>query len=376
MKFAVSAGEFDSALKSVQGRTRAHKIIPILNHVLVSASESNVSVLGHDLDSSSFASLDAEVTLPGSWAIPGDPLIKVIGGLQKSAHATIELDVALARVTVKSGRSRYVIPVMSALDFPDALSAKDGFSFDVTADELEQLFSRPSGVADPARAYLNGIYLHDDGGKLHSCATDGHSLLRFGTEISSEGLDCAVSPGHNGVIVPNSSLSEIVKIGAGTISVTERTIEIVNGSRSYCSKLVDGTFPDYRRVIPELCADHFAIDREALVESLLRLDSIEGFSECGIIDATFGDGEVSITLTGIANGAEVIECETTGEVGFFCLQTRHLLNACKTLSGDRIDIYVRDPGSPIRIVDTSEPDAICIEMPCHSKNRETAAVAA
>lgn len=366
MKFTVNAGDFDSALKSVQGRARVSTQIPILKSILVTAGDAKVSVLGNDLDSSSFASLDAEVVLAGSWAIPADPLIRVVAGLPKAAHIVVEFDgKTRQQVTVKSGRSRYTIPVMPSLDFPDALSAKDGFSFDVTAEELEQLFSRPSGVVDTMRQQLSGVYLHEEAGRLFSCATDGHSLLRFSTQISAKGF--------HGAIIPDSALAEITKIGAGAVSITDRTIEIVNGSRSYCSKLVDGTFPDYRRVVPALSQNHFIVDRQALIESLARLDSIEGFSECSVIDVTFADDEINISITGLASGSEVIECETVGSGGFFCLQTRNLLEACKTLAGDKIDVFVIDEGSPIRIVDMSEPEAICIEMPCRSKNRKAKA---
>jgi DNA polymerase III subunit beta len=375
MKFTVNAGDFDSALKSVQGRARISTTIPILKHILVTASEAKVSVLGNDLDSSSFASLDAEVALPGSWAIPAEPLVRIAGSFPKAAYIVIEFDKAKQQVAVKSGRSRYTIPVMPAVDFPDALSAKGGFTFEVTEADLEQLFSRPAGVTDKKRVQLSGVYLHADAGKLHSCATNGTSLLRFGSQIDGSGLGDSVSPDHHGVIVPCSSLPEMVKIGAGSISVTARTIEIVSGARSYCSKLIDATFPDYQRVIPALAADHFAVDREALIECLSRIGSLEGYSECGVIDASFGNDEITIVLSGLASGAEVIECDTSGTEGQFCLQTAHLLNACKTLSGDKIDIFVSDPGSPIRIVDPSEPGAICIEMPCRSRNAAGAVAA-
>lgn len=366
MKFTVNAGDFDSALRSVQGRARVSTQIPILKSILVTAGEAKVSVLGNDLDSSSFASLDAEVALAGSWAIPADPLIRVVAGLPKAAHIVVEFDgKPRQQVTVKSGRSRYMIPVMPAADFPGALSAKGGVSFDVTAEDLDQLFSRPSGVVDLGRPYLAGAYLHEEAGRLFSCATNGHSLLRFSTQIEAKGF--------RGVIVPHSALPEIIKIGAGTVSITESAIEIVNGSRSFCSKLIDGTFPDYRRVVPELCSNHVIIDRLALLESLARLGSIEGFSECRTIDATFANDEISITITGLADGSEAIECETAGTEGFFCMQTRNLLEACKTLGGEKIDIFVIDEGSPVRIVDMSEPDAVCIEMPYKSKNRRAQA---
>lgn len=220
-------------------------------------------------------------------------------------------------------------------------------------------------MVDMKRIQLSGAFIHAEAGKLASCATDGHSLRRFTTEIDAN--DFA------GAIVPNSALSEIVKMGGGTLSFTARTVEIVNGSRSYCSKLIDATFPDYRRVIPEPYADRVAIDRQALLESLARLSSIEGFSECSVIDASFSNDEMIITITGKASGSEVIECDTFGTEGFFCLQTGNLLDACKGLRGEKLDISVRDERSPIRIIDATEPSAVCVEMPCVSKNRKAQA---
>lgn len=365
MKFTVNAAEFDSALKSVQGRAKGTTSIPILKSVLVSAESGKVSVLGNDLDSSSLASLDAEVALPGSWAIPADPLARVVGGMLRTASVIVEYDEKAHRVTVKAGRSRYTIPVLPAIDFPSALTAEGGVAFTVTAKDLEQLFARPSGVVDLKRIQLSGAFVHDDAGSLAACATDGVSLRRFATQVAATGFP--------GVIVPPSAMAEIIKIGGGTMSFTDRTVEIVSGSRSYCSKLIDATFPEYRRVVPELQSKRVTIDRQALFESLSRLNSIEGYSECSVVDVEFVNDEMTITITGIATGSEVVECETSGTEGFFCLQTRNLLDACKGLKGDRIEISARDELSPIRLFDPSEPSAISVEMPCRSKNRKAQA---
>lgn len=365
MKFTVNAGEFDSALKSVQGRARVSTTIPILKHILVTASEAKVSALGNDLDSSSFASLDAEVATDGSWAIPAEPLIRVIGGLLKSAHVVVEFDgQPRQQVIVRSGKSRYTIPVMPAADFPPALSASGGVEFAATSDDLHQLLARPRGAinAKEPRAALTGIFLHDEAGKLAGVATDGHTVLRFGASIEAAGF--------RGVIVPTHAIDEILKIGSGTLSILPgRTIEIGTENRSYCSKLIDATFPEsYRRIIPAAQGAYIEIDREGLLECLSRLDSISSFSDCLTIDASIGAGEISITLTGIADGAETIECDTEHADGeFFCLRTRQLLKACQTLRGDRVQIYVGS--DPIRLVDLSEPDAISVEKLCVSKNR-------
>ncbi|MDB5550828.1 MAG: polymerase subunit beta [Rhizobium sp.] len=368
MKFTVEAGKFGSALKFVQGRAKGvAAVIPILKSVLVTAGHAEVSVMGNGLDSSSLASLEAEVATPGSWAIPADPLARIVGGMLRSSLVTVEYDAKSNQVTVKSGRSRYTIPVMQAADFPDALSAQDGVSFKVAAQDLEQLFGRPAGVVDLTRVPLSGVYVHDESGVLASCATDGHSLRRFSSDVDAKAFA--------GAIVPNSALAEIIKTGPGTLSFTGRTVEIVSGTRSYCSKLVDAKFPDYRRVVPEPHSNCATVDRQAMIESLSRLNSIEGFSECSTIDVTFGSDEINITITGNANGSEVIECETAGTEGFFCLQTRNLLDACKAFKGDKLGISARDELSAIRIVDPSEPSAIGVEMPCRSKNQRAQAAA-
>lgn len=375
MKFTVNAGDFDSALKSVQGRARVSTTIPILKCILVTASDAKVSVLGNDLDSSSFASLDAEVTTPGAWALPAEHLIRAVEGLPKSAHIVVEFD-GKARgqqVTVKSGRSRHTIPILPAADFPNALSAKGGYSFDVTSDELDQLFARPIGAVDSKHSItsITGVWLHLESGNLVSTGLDGHSMLQFGTQIAGGEF--------KGVIVPHYAISEILKIGAGSVSVTDRTIEIDAGSRSYCSKLIDGTFPlSYQKAIPGTDGPHVIIDREALIERLVRLESIGAIYNEKTIDVSVNDGDLVMTLTtSLADGAETVECESEDADGkFFCLRTEQLLDACRSLRGEKIKIFVNTESLPIRIFDPSEPDAISFEMLCKSKNRKATAVAA
>lgn len=363
MKCTVVAGELLDALRSVQARTKGN-VLAILSHVRFGVDKGRLSLLGHDMDSSSEAFVDVDSAETGECAIPAEPLARLIAGLPKSTHVVIAQEGQF--VTIKTGRSRYKLPVMETKDFPAALSAEGGLSFKVTAEDVQQLFVRPAGALDPKdqRPMAMGVFVHEEKGCLVGAGYAAYNLFRFATDIPANGF--------GGVMVPRSSIDEIAKIGPGDIRISDRILEIRTPSRVYCSKLIDATFPGaYRKMLPEAAGAYFDFDRDWFMSALSRLAAISDFSGEKLLDVTLSQDEASAALVGVADGIETMECETVDSSGkTFCMPVAQLLRACQALNGEKLRIFLRREMDPVLIYDPEEPTAVNVQMPCVSKTHK------
>lgn len=366
MKCTVNAGDLASALRGPCDRAKPHNVIPILKHIRCEAAGARLSLLGHDLDSSSEASLEADVDTPGACAIPADPLARLVGGLPKGAHIVIEI--AGQDAIIKSGRSRYKLPILPAEDMPAPLTSAGGFRIQVTAGDLEQMFVRPRPAMNlkDNRPICHGVYLHNEGGKIVSAATSGFMLMRFATDIDAGEF--------SGAIIPRTATDEMIKIGAGEITISDRIISISAGNRVYSSKLIEAIFPEYYRRMILTDGPKATIYREAAIECLSRLRAIGDFSGSDLIDISVGNDELTISMAGMADGSETIECEG-GKGAFVCLRSGQLMEALKTMTGDQVEFLIPSQSQPFRVIDPAEPLAVNVIAPCATKTDQKAKAA-
>ncbi|WP_375414649.1 hypothetical protein [uncultured Bradyrhizobium sp.] len=365
MKFTVNAGELSAALRGPCDRARNKSAIAILKHIRFGTVSGRLTLLGHDMDSSSIASIEAEIASSGACAVPADPLARLIGALPKVAAPSFEIDDKT--IVIKSSRSRYKLPILDAADMPDALTADPTFRATVTASDLDQLFQRPRAALNlrDERPVCHGMFLHDEGGHLCSVGTSGVVLMRFSTDVPSKGFA--------GAIIPRATADEILKVGPGELSISDRIISIAANNQTYSSKIIDTIYPShFRKTIPQRVATPVTVDRDSLIECLNRLGSIEGLGGSDLIDISAGGGEISMSVVGVAYGVEMVECDAT-ESKFVCLRSTQLLDGLKAFRGETLELHIGTERDPVRIIDPTEPDAANVIMPCASPNRRAAA---
>lgn len=362
MKFTVNAGELSAALLGPCARARASNVIAILKHVRCEATGAEVRLLGHDLDASSEAAVPAEVDVPGARAIPAEPLARIAAGFHKGASVIVEI--VGTDAIIRSGRSRYKLPVLDAKEMPAALSVDGGTKFNISAEDIKQMFVRGRSAINPKepRTCLQGFYIHTDAGRLCSVATNGYALMRFGTPID---------PGDfKGAIIPRSAADEIAKFGkGGELAISDRIVSFSVAGATYSSKLVDSTYPEAFHKIIGATDQHIAmakIDRETVLECLSRLRAAGDFSETDLIDIEITKDEIAISVTGAADGAERIECECETP-GFVCLRAEQLTSALEAMTGETVQFRVPNEREAFRVVDPTEPFAVSILVPCASK---------
>jgi DNA polymerase-3 subunit beta len=362
MKFTIPAGEFVDGLKSVQARAKSNSL-ELLKHIRFVVAGSRLTLLGHDQSSSSEAYLAVDAGVDGACAVPSDSIVRLVASLPRAAHVVIEREEF--QITIKTGRSRYKLPVMVSDDFPDPLPCEAPASVNLDAKAIAQLFDRPRAALDPreTRAFCLGAYIHSADGVLCAAATDGKHFTRYSSEVRF--------PDLVGVIVPMSALEEISKLGPGKLSVSERSVAYETATRRYCSKLIDSKYIDYNRGIPQLIENYVEVDRAELLACFQRLASVAKADSQ--LHLSVGDGEIVLSLAGMGEGVETLRC--SGEAlpdSFVAASAEQFIDAMKMLNGEVLQLHIGPKMSAFRIVDAFEATAIVAQSTQIPKMRAAA----
>jgi DNA polymerase-3 subunit beta len=365
MKILVERDRLKDALRIVATRTKVNKI-PILTHILLDAANSKLRIVGHCLDSCTQVTIPAEVDAKGSMAIPCDGLVSVVAGLAPGSQVSIEGDDKVGKV--KCGRSSYRFSLLPAADFPDLLEPQDPVEITLSPVVAKAVFDQPALCIskEESRHYLKGVYLHPRDKKLAGCATDGHTLALVA-------IDHDDVPGFEGVIVPEDACAEIAKLAGeceSRLRVSRELIAVEAGDRIFISKLIDGTFPDFSRVIPSADAVPLTFDCKELDAALSRIVAAQDAESRGdIIKLSWSDNPSTIVVTltsGTAQGSEEIECDVVGDkpAGETGLQCHYLRRLIEVTAGETIRLRINSPGEPIRIENPQNDDIVAVCMPC------------
>lgn len=365
MKFTTPAGDFLECLKSVHARAKGNAV-EILNHIRFDVEGAQLTMTGHDMAASCEAYLGVDDPTDGSCAVPADAIVRLIGSLPKGGHVVIERDGPL--ITVKSGRSRYKLPVLLSDNFPAALPCDNGETVHLSADDIETLFGRTRQALDPrdSRPFGQGLYLHFADG--HLCAS-GISLYHFARlQVAAKLHKLA------GVIVPLAAVDEIAKVckAGGYLTVSDKTIAVEANGRRFCSKLIESKYPDYATRLPQIGATYVDIDRQETLSAVRRLSSIAESASC--IDLTVGDGEIVLSLSGVGEGIETVQCSSEVKVdGFVSIAVERFVEMLEIPKGEVLQLHFTKGSMAVRIHDPSDPTLILVESTRIPKNYRAAA---
>ncbi|MGG7534645.1 DNA polymerase III subunit beta [Rhizobium sp. 12,4] len=336
MKLTIVRSELARVLTNVGRVVESKNTIPILGNVKLSAVPGQLRITGTDLDIVAADVAPADVEQDGDICVDA----KLLADIAKKAGGDIAISLEGDRLIVKSGRSVFKLATLAAADFPDLKDGKYDASFDV---DLAALFA-PTAFAistEETRYYLNGIFLHlhEDGDQyLRAVATDGHRLSRH--QVAYPGEDA-----FKGVIVPRKTVGLVPK-GKVTVSVGDSKIQITAGDFVITSKLIDGTFPDYERVIPRANESRVIVDRDAFMKAADRVATVS--SERGrAVKLSIAPGSIGFTVSNAdAAATDEIEAEYSGEpidIGFNAAYLRDLFSV---LQSGPVTIALADGGSP------------------------------
>ncbi len=369
MKVTIEQAALLKALGHVHRVVERRNTIPILSNVLIRAEQQTLWLKATDLDIEVTEVMTADVGTAGTTSVPAHVLHDIVRKLPDGAQVSLEQSGDGGQLLLRSGRSRFTLQSLPASDFPDLAAGTLSHLFSVSAQELRRLVEKTQFAVstEETRYYLNGIYLHtvqgEAGALLRAVATDGHRLAQADTP-APEG-----AAGMPGVIVPKKTVGEIQKLlaeAAGEVQVELSTAKIrfSLGSVVLTSKLIDGTFPDYARVIPTRNDKRLTVELAEFARSVDRVSTIS--SERGrAVKLALGDGRLTLSVNnpdaGQATEELTVDYEDTPlEIGF---NARYLLDITQQLEGDTALFKLAEAGSPTLIQDREGAANLYVLMP-------------
>ncbi|MEM1131320.1 MAG: DNA polymerase III subunit beta [Pseudomonadota bacterium] len=369
MKATLERGTLLKGLSHVQSVVERRNTIPILSNVLIeAAADGSVRMMATDLDLQVVETVQAnEVATPGAITVSAHTLFEIVRKLPDGSQ--VSLDAADGKIAIKSSRSRFNLPTLPRDDFPIIAEGELPTSFELPAAELIALIDKTSFAisTEETRYYLNGIFLHvadEDEPVLKAAATDGHRLARY-TLSRPEGA--AKMPD---VIIPRKCVGELKKLldensdSNVLIDLSASKIRFTLKSTILTSKLIDGTFPDYNRVIPTGNDKLLKLDPSSFRESVDRVATIAQ-EKTRAVKMALDNDKVTLSVTSPDNGTAAEELSAsygseTVEIGF---NAKYLTDILNQIEGDSVDLHLADASAPTLIKEHDKSPALYVLMP-------------
>jgi len=365
MKVIVERATLSRALGHVQSVVERRNTIPILSNVLISAEGDVLRLMATDLDLQIVEEVPATVDMAGATTLSAHTLFDIVRKVPDGAQITLEQKES--RVAVSAGRARFQLQTLPREDFPVIGESDLPVQFSLPAELLRTIIDKTRFAisTEETRYYLNGIFLHapKEQGTLRAVATDGHRLARYETALPA-GAETMPD-----VIVPRKCVAEVRKLlderdGDVAIALSGQKIRFRIGAAVLTSKLIDGTFPDYSRVIPTANDRLLRIDPATLAEGVDRVTAIAS-EKTRAVKLTLDKDRVTLSVTSPENGtaAEDVPADY-GAAGFDVgFNSRYLLDILGQIDSDLVEVHLADAAALTLIKEGEKAEALYVLMP-------------
>jgi DNA polymerase-3 subunit beta len=364
MKATIERATLLKSLGHVQSVVERRNTIPILSNVLIEAREDgSIRLMATDLDLQVDESVPANVSQPGATTVSAHTLFDIVRKLPEGSQ--VELTAAEGKMQVVAGRSRFNLSTLPRDDFPVIAEGELPTRFELPAATLRQVIEKTRFAisSEETRYYLMGIFLHVVDEQLRAAATDGHRLARV-TVARPDGAE-----GMPDVIVPRKAVQELYRLleeleGTVEISLSPTKIRFGLGSAILTSKLIDGTFPDYNRVIPTANDKLLKLDPKTFSAGVDRVSTIAS-EKTRAVKISVDRDKVTLSVTSPENGVATEEVPADYgadglEIGF---NARYLLDILSEIDGDTVEVHLADAAAPTLLRENDKSNALYVLMP-------------
>jgi DNA polymerase-3 subunit beta len=338
--------------------------IPILSNVLIEArDDGSLRLMATDLDLQVDESVPANVSQAGATTVSAHTLFDIVRKLPEGSQ--VEMTAAEGKMQIVAGRSRFNLSTLPRDDFPVIAEGDLPTRFELPAATLRQIIEKTRFAisSEETRYYLMGIFLHVVEEQLRAAATDGHRLARV-TVPRPDGAD-----GMPDVIVPRKAVAELYRLleeleGTVEISLSPTKIRFGLGSAILTSKLIDGTFPDYNRVIPTANDKLLKLDPKSFSAGVDRVSTIAS-EKTRAVKISVDRDKVTLSVTSPENGLATEELPADYgadglEIGF---NARYLLDILGEIDGDTVEVHLADAAAPTLLRENDKSNALYVLMP-------------
>ena len=370
MKLTIERSALLKSLGHVQSVVERRNTIPILSNVRLDAGDDEkLHLTATDMDLAVIEAAPANVLQSGATTTSAQMLYDIVRKLAEGAQVEISLIQDGGKLQICSGRSRFMLACLPVEDFPVMAEGELDHRFAISASDLKRLIDK-TGFAistEETRYYLNGIYLHAVDGESAKClravATDGHRLARVDTALP------AGAENIPGVIIPRKTVAELRKLidesdGDVMIALSDSKVRFAFDGAILTSKLIDGSFPDYERVIPSANDKIMTVDKQAFIKAVDRVSTIST-EKSRAIKIALEDSQMTLSATSPDAGAASEELDAQYnlekiDIGF---NSRYVLDMAKQIAGETIEFHLADSASPTLVRDSEDENAVYVIMP-------------
>lgn len=369
MKFSIERGALLKAVAQAQSVVERRNTIPILANVLIEAEGSDVQFRATDLDIEVVDRAPAQVERAGATTVSAVTLNEIVRKLPDGSLVTLSDNAQSGRLTIEAGRSNFSLATLPREDFPVMASSEYTANFGAKAAVLRRLFDKSKFAisTEETRYYLNGVYMHvaeRDGAQVMRCvATDGHRLARIDAALPAGAEDMP------GVIVPRKTVGELRKLLDEddmeiAVSVSETKVRFATPDITLTSKVIDGTFPDYTRVIPQGNSRRLEVDAADFAKAVDRVATVSS-ERSRAVKMSLDEDRLVLSVNAPDSGAAEEELAVAYgderlEIGF---NAKYLLEIASQVDRENAVFLFNSSGDPTLMREGNDETAVYVVMP-------------
>ncbi|UPH71980.1 DNA polymerase III subunit beta [Abyssibius alkaniclasticus] len=365
MKASIERSALLRAMGRAQSVVERRNTIPILGNVLIEAEGAQIAFRATDLDIEVVDRTAAVVERAGATTVGAHTLHEIVRKLPDGAMIELHDDGASGRLEVRAGRSHFSLATLPREDFPIMASSEYACNFAAKAPMLRRLFDKAKFAisTEETRYYLNGVYMHSAEGKLRCVATDGHRLARIDADLPEGAEDLP------GVIVPRKTVGELRKLlddddAQIAVSVSETKIRFATPEITLTSKVIDGSFPDYTRVIPTGNTKRMEVDAAEFAQAVDRVSTVSS-ERSRAVKLVLEDDRLILSVNAPDAGAADEELAVAYqderlEIGF---NAKYLLEIASQVDRENAVFMFNSSGDPTLMREGNDESAVYVVMP-------------
>tara|TARA_Y100001970_G_scaffold142805_1_gene175573 strand:+ start:505 stop:1632 length:1128 start_codon:yes stop_codon:yes gene_type:complete len=372
MDFKVNSSDLLKAISHIHGVVEIRHTLPILSNMIITAKDGHLKLCSTNLDIYCSDQVSAEIVSPGEISVSASTFHEIIKRLPNGSDLRVTLDEESSGLILKCGRSKFNLTTMKTDDFPTIADSNLDTNFVLSATELIRMIDKTKFAIsnEETRYYLNGIFFHKSQKNsidiLRAVATDGHRLAQYDIPLPQGAEEMT------GLIIPKKTILELRRVledanGDINISLNDNKIKFSFNDLTIISKVIDGTFPDYTKVIPKNNNKVFSTNSEELKSAIDRVSAVSISEEIKskAIKLSIESNKLLLSVESLSKGSANEEVdinynEEKVEIGF---NSRYLVDICNEIDGDEIIIHILDSISPAIILDKSDENLFFVLMP-------------
>ena len=372
MDFRVNSTELLRALSHIHGIVEVRHTLPILSNIIITTHDNLLSLSSTNLDIFCSDDLEAEVGQNGATSVSAATFYEIVKRLPSGSEIHASLSEEDSTLTLKCGRSKFNLTTISPDDFPKISHDDLNIQFVLSATELKRMIDKTKFAIsnEETRYYLNGVFLHQTQKNsidiLRAVATDGHRLAQYDIPLPQGAKDM------NGIIIPKKMIQELRRVlddatGDINIQLNENKIKFSFNNMQIISKVIDGTFPDYTKVIPQSNDKSITTNNEELKKAIDRVSAvaINEETKSKAIKLIIESNKISLSVDSTSRGSAIEEIDLDYnnekvEIGF---NSRYLIDICNEIDGDKINLKFLNSTSPAIILDNTDENLFFVLMP-------------